>query len=369
MRLRAWVVAGVSVGLAHPAQAWNGLSSALPVWTVRPSYALHSSGSADLGFASSEEIVRRAMGDWARVSCTSLRVDYLGPTDLRPTETDEVEVIGWVETNWFDSPLTIGVTSTRMVNNEIASSQMALNGVHYTWNVGGGSGGQVDTYSIVLHEGGHFLGLGHSSDPGAAMFPAYSGGLLSINGDDEAGICTLYPGNSDCMVAGCPIGLVCEDGSCIRDPEVTSEVMCTPCVSSEECGPTGACLNYPNGAFCGTRCTSNTECLSSDTCLPVSDGSRLCVRTNLLGQADCTAPPPVIEEPEPEAGMAVPQPGAAIAGDEWIDEGTKLAPLPSIHGLTGSCQMSRGVRSSLIPASMALLVLLALVGAAGRTRT
>jgi hypothetical protein len=56
------------------------------------------------------------------------------------------------------------------------------------------SGANVDLYSVVLHEAGHALGLGHSDRPGAVMYPYYklSTGLTD---DDIAGIRALYGSN------------------------------------------------------------------------------------------------------------------------------------------------------------------------------
>jgi hypothetical protein len=41
----------------------------------------------------------------------------------------------------------------------------------YTWSVGGGS--QWDVYSVLLHELGHSLGIGHTDEPGSVMYPYY----------------------------------------------------------------------------------------------------------------------------------------------------------------------------------------------------
>jgi len=56
-----------------------------------------------------------------------------------------------------------------------------------SWNVGS----NVDIFSVALHEAGHALGMGHTDQPGAVMYPYYrmSTGLTS---DDIAGIQSLY---------------------------------------------------------------------------------------------------------------------------------------------------------------------------------
>lgn len=55
------------------------------------------------------------------------------------------------------------------------------------WHVGSA----VDLFTVALHETGHALGLGHSDQPGAVMYPYYRF-AEGLNSDDVAGIRALY---------------------------------------------------------------------------------------------------------------------------------------------------------------------------------
>jgi len=58
-------------------------------------------------------------------------------------------------------------------------------------NWGDGTDGTLSLASVILHELGHSLGLGHSTDPGAIMRLNYSG-QLELGADDIAGIQSIY---------------------------------------------------------------------------------------------------------------------------------------------------------------------------------
>jgi hypothetical protein len=57
-----------------------------------------------------------------------------------------------------------------------------------TWELGAG----LDLFTVLLHEAGHVLGLGHSDDPQAVMYPSYSEPREHLAADDIAGIQSLY---------------------------------------------------------------------------------------------------------------------------------------------------------------------------------
>ncbi|MBL1212244.1 MAG: matrixin family metalloprotease [Ignavibacteriae bacterium] len=56
------------------------------------------------------------------------------------------------------------------------------------WQIGTGK----DVYTIALHEAGHGLGLNHSDDINAVMYPFYGGPVSDLRQDDIDGIRSLY---------------------------------------------------------------------------------------------------------------------------------------------------------------------------------
>ena len=75
-------------------------------------------------------------------------------------------------------------------NPEPIAGDMHLN-ADESWSVGGTVAGTVDIYSVALHETGHALGLGHSDNPTAVMYPYYSL-QTGLTPDDIAGIQAIY---------------------------------------------------------------------------------------------------------------------------------------------------------------------------------
>ncbi|MFK7990960.1 MAG: matrixin family metalloprotease [Sandaracinaceae bacterium] len=267
------------LGSASSALAWQPIAGGSPTWRPPVPYSLHEAGSPDLGgFAGTEAEVRRGMDDWTLVACTSLTTSYQGSTSRRPGTYEGTSTIGWTESGWPHSGSAIGVTGPRW-SSSIIEADMEMNGVNFVWTTGSGSGGNPNAYSIILHEGGHYYGLGHTNVRGSSMWPSYSGGIVGLGSDDQNGICALYPGSgtpTDCTTTGCPSGQECISGAC---QTVTGDgSICAVCTSGADCaGPGAACLGYPDGVgYCGQGCSSDGDC-AGDTCVNTSAGGQ-CVR-------------------------------------------------------------------------------------------
>ena len=94
---------------------------------------------------------------------------------------------------------TFGMTMLRYDRNtgELWDADIEINSADFAINVGGDAD-HVDLQSILTHELGHFLGLAHPgpSHLDATMSPRWDGKgttLRTLEADDVAGICALYP--------------------------------------------------------------------------------------------------------------------------------------------------------------------------------
>lgn len=134
----------------------------------------------------------RGAHSWNQVSCTSFQFVAGGIVNRITPVNDDFQVVRWVNT--CDPGV---LATTYLVSNgpdRECDMQMCRN---WNWNCGPGSTpySQIDLQSVVAHELGHVLGLGHSSNAAATMYYALSFGNDSkrtLHQDDINGICYLY---------------------------------------------------------------------------------------------------------------------------------------------------------------------------------
>ena len=100
---------------------------------------------------------------------------------------------GFNDVAWMDlgrcsiGRCTLGVTWFATTDPD--EGDMALN-TRVSWRT---NGSDYDVESVMLHENGHVLSLGHSSVTQAVMYAYYGGLRRSLHQDDIDGVTSLYP--------------------------------------------------------------------------------------------------------------------------------------------------------------------------------
>ena len=143
-------------------------------------------GTETLEGDTEKDVVRQAFGLWAAQSPLTF-------TEVT-SENDANIVIGWAsgdhgDGDAFDGPGDVLAHAT--FPNPYDDRQVFL---HFDdderWVNSNTS--NVDLLTVAAHEIGHTLGLAHSNDPGALMFPSYDGPRRFLGDDDIAGVQDLY---------------------------------------------------------------------------------------------------------------------------------------------------------------------------------
>ncbi len=142
------------------------------------------------------QAIQAAADTWTNVAGADFQFVYGGTTtatDASNPPNDRNEVL------WKDEGNT-GVLGTTWywywsTTKEIFEADMVIND-YYNWDTSGApAGDEFDLQSVVLHEFGHFLHLGHDDNPGAVMYPSIAPGVVArtLHANDIAGIQYIYP--------------------------------------------------------------------------------------------------------------------------------------------------------------------------------
>jgi hypothetical protein len=288
MRRRASVAALVGAMLLVPSvtHAWTCAEFNCPTW----------SGEIPVGIGplcpdleaiapgTTLDEIERAMTDWALLECSEISFGAPSPTAAPLGTADGVSTLGFVESDWPHDDAAIGITTIEVVACSgvcIVEADTSFNAQGFEWVTVRGALPEVNARSIVLHELGHYLGLGHSNAAGAAMGLGYSRGYLELSADDEAGACHLYPREGsapDCALVGCPTGRECVDGECVPAPP-ESCVTAMDCARDERCiEATGLCVRQTEQVpGLGDACDVDADCESQE-CEDLP-GGRACTLT------------------------------------------------------------------------------------------
>ena len=199
----------VTSQVCTPAQAGD---CGKPLYWANPctEWSLAKAASNQVPFATMEGILKQAFAAWMTASCgngtPSIVVTEGEPTDCTKHEYNSdaanANIIAFRDTTWpyEGSANTLALTTVTyaLESGEIYDADMELNSADNQFTTSD-TGVQFDLLSIVTHEAGHFLGLAHTPDPTATMYPNYiphSTNLRHLAADDISGICAIYPPGS-----------------------------------------------------------------------------------------------------------------------------------------------------------------------------
>ena len=185
-----------AAALAGPARGYNlqttgGRPTRWPASSMPVRYRINPqllpSGYADT--------VQACFTAWSRAGNITFRYD--GSTSIASTRRDGTNVLVWQSSSWRFGSMTLGVTQTTFDSyGRIFEADIEFNARDYRWQnrrpATGGTSGTQYVADIATHEIGHFLGLDHSSDPSATMYPTAMPGIDTLSADDVAGVQALY---------------------------------------------------------------------------------------------------------------------------------------------------------------------------------
>jgi hypothetical protein len=185
----------------------TGAPLAWPSNCVTVSVQATGAPQQDIDYATALGSVTRAFAAWTSTECDdgapSINVKVTGPITCDAAEYDEkgpnANIVVFRQDVWpyMGGQDALGLTSIHFdpKTGDIWDADIEVNAVAEPLSVGALTPDAVDLDSLLTHEAGHFLGLAHTVDISATMFPKLAKGdsLRTLAQDDISGVCSIYP--------------------------------------------------------------------------------------------------------------------------------------------------------------------------------
>lgn len=202
-----------------------------------------------IGLATLKDSVSRAFGAWLSADCGGapplIDVQVLGPISCDVAEYNKskknANIVMFRDDAWPYVGGEDALAFTHLVfdadTGELWDSDLEINSFEYQFSTGNPVTSN-DLDSMLTHEVGHMLGLGHTLVKNATMYAQYTEGtdsLRTLASDDLSGICAIYPpdrvpsrtscsprhGFSDVCAAAQPENSGTNEGTDAEDPSGT----------------------------------------------------------------------------------------------------------------------------------------------------
>ena len=140
-------------------------------------------------------ILQKTHSTWNNVGSSSFTFTYVTETSRCPSLVQECPLgqyfDGYNDFGWL--PLGPGILGVTWSGIDVDEADIALS-TNFNWYTDGINDFDIET--VLLHENGHALGLGHSEYTEAGMYAYYHGVQRVLHSDDIAGISALYPAST-----------------------------------------------------------------------------------------------------------------------------------------------------------------------------
>lgn len=211
-------------------------------WSAMPiKYFITNRGVPNVTAAQVQSVAAQSFASWGAAPLTSVSATFAGFTNAEPVRDDGATVIGFQPHDELDRTLGVTTFTIDRTTGALVEADIFLNSTFDWSTAAAGEANRFDVQSVLTHEIGHLLGLGHSLlgetevrptggrrvlGKASVMFPfAFSVGTTLdrvLQDDDKAGIAATYPTSQFLATKGSISGRVTLDGAGIFGAHVVA---------------------------------------------------------------------------------------------------------------------------------------------------